>query len=340
MKITITNRKNADDAEYARVNVNAIELITALWNKPGINKSIIFKNKEACISEKSITEKINKKIDSKKTKGPAEITIGSLKHDGAKKNVGVTLKGKYTQFGPIWDEAIINQEVFFKYRREFNPNKFLSDIVIKLHDDNIEDELKTKVKQKAKEAEKNKPDPLRPDPKNEEDEDKKKPPVNIEPKKDDDSDNSQDPNQPEPEKTGWFGSILRSPILHGIVAGAVTGAALFFARVATWITATASFGVAALTWGIESLYFWRKNKMAEGYEEYDNMSPSEISRLDPEVKKALNTGLESKNWLSWGKSAFDTTAWKNYKAYGAGLKASEKDDDMLANKIRLRAKVN
>ncbi len=326
MKITVINRKGPENTKIKPypIEITMPELMVALWNvqeKPH-GKFWQKYNSEAHMSIKeaqAILDELFKKEDD----GPIRETLKSQKHDGAKKYLGMTLIGDKGDFGIIWREAVINQTDFLKHRDENRANGTLDDLMLSLSRAAIKKSALAKDKRKTSKQPSKDYNSLTPKPDG----------IHVEPI------DSGTPQSPTAQTESWYKRLLKSPLLHGIITSGLSALGLFFSKVGTGMTIGGSLGIGLLAWATETLYFWRKDKQNQSYHDFEKMNPEEIQALDQGIKQALNAGLDSKAWLSWGKSVFDTSAWKKYNAFSAGLKASENENDRLAETIRPRAKI-
>lgn len=315
MKIVINNLKGERNFKIFEIAVDLNQLISQLWNchEDEHRFDIFHRNdQKARMSPHTAADKINELVQKSKD-DDLNLEIKSIKHANAKHYLGLTLKGKRSGSHVQWSQVTIDQDIFLKHRKETTPNSLLMDILIQFKDESLANGTARTFSQAELPII---TDPAKPKP-------TKKLPAE---------------EQPKVENASLIMRVIKNPWFHGGLTTAVTAVGAYFARLSTLAIAGTSIGLGLAVAGIESFIVWRKRKTEEGYAEFSRMPDGAISRLDDPTKTALVLGLEAKAWGPWITSAFNTDAWKHYKAYGAGLKASQANDESLIAKINKNAR--
>ena len=313
MKITITNREGKKDQEYHQVTLTPEDLIAKLWSEPESKRTKkLLKpadNANAKMTEEQAKAFLNKET-AKLKDGNFTLKMEKVEHDKTSRNLGLTLKGKKSAFGAIWEEILIDERKYLKYRNEPKGKQTLIPHLITDRFRVLSQREIVKKTTRMKEQE--------PDLRKEEDEKRR---------------NAQ--NNPVPKAPSFLKSLVASPITHGIAVAILTGLVLHLTGFSLALTLGLALGVGTLVGGIESFTKWRKNKFQTAYEQLKTTQEKDLDKLPEPEKNAFKAGLEAKSWASWGKGLFHS--WQHYDKYGAGLVSNGPNDPVAKTILKPKA---
>ena len=311
-------KQNSEDYSIIQKNVNlsGAKLISLLWSIPEPHHKNLFHRDKAdvTLSQQDASIKLNEKAASMKEDGAVAVDFKKIKHSKLHRHLGLTLKGEQAEGKITWTDAFIDEHEFLKYRDPMNWVDFFAKI----------QRAQFRTQSQAQ--------------------------LNV-PKSDDSTQDEHDPrartiqrqlslglkkeNEAQPQKSSvdglkyGFNLFIKHPLVHGLAVAGIAAAGLSLAGIGALITAGVSIGLGLLTYGVEYFIHWRQDKFESAYQEITQLKPSEVQELSNSYKSAFIAGLEADHWGGWTKSVVDTNAWKEYRAFGAGLKTSEHHDEQL-----------
>lgn len=320
MDIKIINSDAESTFIQNNVNISAAKLISLLWSLPEPHhKKFIYKDKDTVtMSEKEAQEKLQELLDHQQP-GQSQLSIKKITHNKLHRHIGLTLKGESVEGTIQWNKADISESEFLKYRNALDWSDFFATI------------QRTHFRRQSQ-------SPLKGEQDNGGFDDTHNPradllnrQLNLDLKQDE---QKKEENNKTTSIQDGLSFILKHPLFHGAVVGAVTGAALTFAGFSGLVAAGVSLGLGAVIYGVEYMIRWRQAHYEHAYQDMAQMKPSEIQALTDSYKSAFTKGLEADHWGGWAKSLIDTNAWKEYRAFGAGLKTAEHHDDQLRHLVK------
>ncbi len=340
MQVTISNR--LDDRENKSLTIKGINiglLISELWSQPEpdrwFRKKKHHKKEMKLEAAKAIFASIEKEdikiFKDAKGKPRVKLKLEEIKYKKVERRVALNFFGSQDADGKVsWDHIIIDESLYYDDRKN-NPD-YLENLVFAL--ENIfkrklrleaEREARIEAERKRVEEENKHQDggidfstftPTKPQKLKEEKDEKPKAPK---------------------EETSTLWSILNHPVTHALGVASIALAGGWLAGLGATMLATTSVGLSVGVFVLESAYKWRKHSLDDGYEAMKGMTRQDISMLSNSSKSAFAAGLEANSWMGWIKSPVNTATWKQYRAFGAGLRAAQHNDEDLQSKFKPRA---
>jgi len=134
-----------------------------------------------------------------------------------------------------------------------------------------------------------------------------------------------------------FLPYLNRPIMHAIGTTVLTACSLTYIGNTAFIVWSIAGLVGLGIFSLEKAHKWREGYMQSTYHHYQIQDEGELKKTlknNLNAKLALKDGVESGNWLNYGKSYLNLHNWTNFKDFGAGLQSVYSYDRFFQQKVR------